>query len=155
MSDVEIGMRVLVAGGQYSEVYGFSHNSPDVWYNFVKIYTADGELKLTDSHHVFTTKGVFAANVLQVGDELILGKTGASSRILRIGSEIDRGLYNPHTVAGSIVVDGFLASTYTSHFDGSASQAALTPLRTAFKCGSNSNILGRFHSRFTLLLPRT
>lgn len=144
MENVEIGMRVLVAGGKYSDVYGFSHNKPDVWYKFVKISTADGELKLTHSHHVYTTDGVFAAKMLKAGDSLILGGTRKPSKIVRIGSSFEKGLYNPHTVSGSIVVDGFLASTYTSHFDGFAAQAALSPFRMAFKCGSNSNILGRF-----------
>lgn len=43
----------------------------------------------------------------------------------------DRGLYNPHTASGDIVVDGFLSSCYTTAIDnvGHVAHGLLTPIR--------------------------
>ncbi len=130
---------MLTANGQYSEVYGFSH-ATDELYRFVTLHTASGTLTLTAGHHVYTDRGVFAARDVQPGDKLVLGQ-GGLARVERVGSAVQRGLYNPHTVLGTIVVEGFVTSTYTEHVDYRMAQAALAPFRALFACGARFDAL--------------
>ncbi len=55
--------------------------------------------------------------------------------MLAVDTVWERGLYNPQTAAGDIVVDGFVASTYTTFASPRAAHALLAPLRLAASLG--------------------
>ena len=139
LDDLFIGARVLTANGRYSEVYGFSH-ATDELYQFVTLETARGTLTLTEGHHVYTETGIFAARDVYPGHKLLLGQ-GGSAQVERVGSTVQRGLYNPHTVSGTVVVDGFVTSTYTEHVNHRMAQAALSPFRALYACGARFDAL--------------
>lgn len=44
-----------------------------------------------------------------------------------------RGLYNPHTISGTIVVDGIVASCYTTFMNPLLAHSLLAPLRLIFR----------------------
>ena len=46
-----------------------------------------------------------------------------------------RGLYNPHTLHGDVVVDGVLTSTYTGVVHPALAHALLAPLRQLYSAG--------------------
>jgi len=48
---------------------------------------------------------------------------------------VARGLYNPHTLDGGVVVDGFAASTFTAAVAPGVAAVALAPARAAFAAG--------------------
>lgn len=54
---------------------------------------------------------------------------GKSEEIVAIDRVEAEGLYNPHTLQGDIVVDGFRVSSYTDACPPGAAQAALAPFR--------------------------
>lgn len=54
------------------------------------------------------------ADNVQVGDSLVLGIRRELVPVSRIESVFVKGLYNPQTTCGDLIVDGFLASTYTA-----------------------------------------
>ena len=63
-----------------------------------------------------------------------------SALVGRLGQEMKietdtqvKGLYNPLTLAGDIVVDGILASTYTKAVTPKMAHAALAPLRMMYE----------------------
>jgi len=51
-----------------------------------------------------------AASAVAVGDALV-GPTGAPRRVTAVASAVGRGLYHPHTIAGTLVIDGAVVAT--------------------------------------------
>lgn len=59
--------------------------------------------------------------------------SGVAARVEGVQRVTEQGLYNPQTLAGEIVVDGFQASTYTTHVEPVFAEALLAPIRAAFR----------------------
>jgi hypothetical protein len=119
---------------------------------FVQLRTAGGAaLRLTADHHVFVTRaGVrleIPAAATQVGDLVqVVGAAGAAALEAVASTSLvrARGLFNPYTLSGAIVVDGVAASCHSSSFlDGAFAalnipypagyQALLAPMRALYR----------------------
>lgn len=141
MDSLSIGDRVAVGtdakGNQiYSAVYLFSHQDRDVIADFVRIFaTNDRMLDLSAGHYLHVNGKLMRASAVRVGDELI-GQGGSSIRVLRVMRVRQKGLYNPQTMFGNIVVNGVLTSTFTSAVEPAVASALLSPLRAAYRVGS-------------------
>eukprot|EP00929_Paragymnodinium_shiwhaense_P038621 TRINITY_DN20392_c0_g1_i3.p1 TRINITY_DN20392_c0_g1~~TRINITY_DN20392_c0_g1_i3.p1 ORF type:complete len:296 (+),score=12.21 TRINITY_DN20392_c0_g1_i3:133-1020(+) len=109
----------------YEPVTRFLHASPDDATAFLTIGHQHGELRISDSHFVFTatpsgTRFEKSADAVKVGDELVVSgldsKGGAlltSSRVFSVRrSSNSKGMYAPLTSSGKIIVDGVVASTF-------------------------------------------
>ena len=59
MAELQVGDRVMVAPGVFSEIYMFSHRYVDAVAPFVKITTATTELLITADHYLYIN-GVLA-----------------------------------------------------------------------------------------------
>lgn len=144
MHDLVVGDRVQVGMGLMSEVYGFSHFDPEARAVFSKLHTMNGTLTLTPTHHVLTEEGFIAAAQVKVGNSLVLAQ-GLRTRVQRVTTVISTGLYNPHTIDGKIVVDGFVTSTYTLAVEAQIAHSLLAPLRllhmSPMRCDSLSWLL--------------
>jgi hypothetical protein len=108
---------------------------------FVQLRTAGGAaLRLTADHHVFVTRaGVrleIPAAAAQVGDLVqVVGADGAAA-LEAVASKTlvrARGLFNPYTLSGAIVVDGVSASCHSSSFLDGAFAALNIPLPTGYQ----------------------
>lgn len=79
-----------------------------------------------------------AGGDVRKGDRLVQG--GGDTAKERVVAEVrrvaGRGLYNPQTLHGDIVVDGMLVSTYTKTVPPQGAHALLTPLRAVYKAVS-------------------
>lgn len=128
MKDVQIGDEVYVGNGQYSAVFMFTHKLHNRMETFVELETAKGVISLTPSHYMYANGVAVPARNVKVGDTV---EDGESNRILvrRIRRVSLRGLYNPQTVHGDIVVNGIRASTYTTSVAPSVAHALLSALR--------------------------
>jgi len=126
MDELQIGDAVKVADGTYSKMYSFSHKQVSANGTYLQIQTGTmGEkhtLEITANHLLYAfvdeslanTKLILAQDI-QVGDLLVTAEAGRPSRVLSIGTvEGNFGLYTPITVSGDILVNGVLASCYTS-----------------------------------------
>lgn len=132
MSNVELGDKVLVAAGKYSEVYMFTHKLENVRHNFVTLKASNGiEISLTSGHYVYVNGALVPAGTAKVGDTL-QSPSGDSHAIESVTWKVMNGLYNPQTVHGDIVVDGVRASTYTTVAQPTAAHAMLAPLRSLY-----------------------
>ncbi len=132
MVDLDIGDRVAVGNGQYSKVFMFTHRLPDVVSEFVQLTAVNGAvLRATEGHYLYVNSKYIAAGDVQVGDLLHLddGRRAAVASISRVN---DAGLFNPQTLHGDIVVNGFQASTYTTFVRPTLAHAALAPMRAVF-----------------------
>lgn len=132
MSDLQVGDLVLVAPGQFSRVFMFTHRLTDGDFSFVRLHTSGGQdIVVTSNHYLYVNGKLSIAGSVQCGDLLRLG-SGKMMAVSRTSHEIHAGLYNPQTVHGDIVVNGVHASTYTRSVAPKAAHALLVPFRWAF-----------------------
>lgn len=130
MNQLSVGDRVLTREG-VSDVILFTHKEHTSRNEFLKLTTLKGQsLTVSSGHYVYLADGqLSAASRLKIGDQLELMSDGAS-RIISIENVNEIGLFNPQTVSGSIIVNGVVASTYTTAIDPSlAHTALLAPVR--------------------------
>ena len=137
MRDLAVGDAVLAGpGGQYSEVYMFSHRLVDAEVAYVELETASATVHLTGGHYLPVNGARLAeARTVRVGDNVTLGASGKSVPVVAVRSVRKGGLYNPHTLHGDIVVDGVLTSTYTAAFSPTLAHVVLAPLRALYRAG--------------------
>jgi Hint module/Copper type II ascorbate-dependent monooxygenase, C-terminal domain len=139
MDKLEVGDRVLVGDGTFSHVFMFTHKVGDeVCREFVRITTDSGNtIVATNGHYIPTVgKGLSAAGSVCVGDRLLVSASGGglTSATVTYTERVTRnGLYNPQTARGDIVVDGIVASTYTTAVEPRLAHAILTPLRALYR----------------------
>lgn len=113
---------------------------------------------LTSGHYLFLNGQMKAAKTAVVGDVVMLGD-GSGTEVASVDRNVNaRGLYNPITTSGDIVVDGLLASTYTTAVEPGISHAILTPWRAMYEwCGLDATFgvleSGPPHQVFEKLLP--
>jgi hypothetical protein len=141
MAELQVGDKVLVGRGEFSEVYMFSHRmtAAEVQSEFVSIAAsgADGvaqKIELTSNHYLYVNGQLSAAGIVKVGDKLTLG-AGAQVEVTSVSRVWGKGLYNPHTMHGDIVVNGILTSTYTTTVHPTLAHAALWPVRALYSAG--------------------
>lgn len=133
ISEVEIGHKVQVGKDMYSPVFMFTHKMGSATNAFLKLTTASGQkLSLTAGHFLYVNDDRVMAKDVRRGDRLHLGD-GSSAVVERIEKVFGKGLYNPQTVHGDIVVDGIRASTYTVAVEPECAHALLSPLRALYK----------------------
>lgn len=131
MHDLEIGDRVQTANG-YSDVILFTHRSRSTIHAFVKLRTQSGrDLTVTGGHYLYKQNGdLAAAATVCVGDVLRMANASEDGTIKEVETVRGIGLYNPQTESGSIVVNGFITSTYTTAVEPKlAHMALLMPVR--------------------------
>lgn len=132
MSSLQIGDRVLASGdNEFSTVYAFSHDEPHTWASFVEITTVSGEvLALSHGHLLYANGRMTPARYLQRGDFVHLADR-RQARVASTQTVLKRGLYNPQTLNGDIVVNDVLATTWTTTVTPTIAQSLLLPARIA------------------------
>lgn len=141
MRDLAINAKIRVSTREYSHVFMFSHRKRGTWRKFVRIATACGrEISLTEGHMLYVNGRLAAARDTKLGDlvRLAAGGDGVVKIVSRRWAE---GLYNPHTLHGDIVVDGIVASTYTTRLDARKAHAVLGPVRAGWLMGMRVDLL--------------
>lgn len=116
MQDLQVGDKVLAANNQLQTVYTFTHMHRTKPAVFLQIHTDSSEmpLELTETHMLFLEgkANPVPAHLVKLGDALA-GANGPRV-VTKIGGVVRNGFYAPHTTDGTIMVDGILASAYTS-----------------------------------------
>lgn len=127
MEELQIGDRVEVATGQSSQVMLFTHANSVVLSPFVRLTTSSGKQISASGGHFLYCNGVLTrAQDVKVGDWLTEEGNGTVSKV---EWSRERGLFNPQTVSGDIVVNGVKASCYTDSIIPGAAHALLTIFR--------------------------
>lgn len=69
-----------------------------------------------------------------VGDRLQLGSAATfTAAVVKVDAVTAQGVWNPHTLAGDILVDGVQASTWTSAVGERAGRSLLAPLASLYQ----------------------
>ncbi|KAI0561465.1 hypothetical protein FGB62_81g025 [Gracilaria domingensis] len=109
MDELEIGDSVLVGHKQYSDVFMFTHRSAHVPYRFVQVTTSGGKtMKLTRGHFIYLDGHLRMAGSARRGDRVWV-ESGTEEVVVDVRMVKGKGLYNPQTIDGDIVVDGVSA----------------------------------------------
>lgn len=128
MWQLEVGDEVLVGPNTYSRIFAFSHRDAHVKKLFYTLYTSSGHaISATQGHFIYANNAAIPIERVQVGQSLrtITG----SGVVVKVDRQWMKGLYNPQTVQGDIIVNGVVASTYTKSVVPAVAHAALAPLR--------------------------
>ncbi|PXF41231.1 Sonic hedgehog protein A [Gracilariopsis chorda] len=161
ISQLQLGDKVLVAkvgtNSTYSTVFTFSHRIDHSWFPFKSIETEEGTLVVSAGHYVYTRDTLRAAKTLRPNDELQLAD-GSFTPVQRVHNVWEKGLYNPHTELGELLVDGFRVSSYTTSVRTNVATALLAPVRAAFALLRVDITAGLFehsvHSWITRWVPK-
>jgi Hint module len=135
MSELSIGDRVLVgAGGAVSDVFMFTHKTAHEMSSFIRIVTEAGHSVAATPGHYFPIEnhGLLPASAIQVGNAVQIAASGRWSPVVSLSRVALAGLYNPQTIHGDIVVDGVVASTYTTAVHPKLAHRLLAPFRTVY-----------------------
>jgi hypothetical protein len=165
MDELRVGDRVLAATPagrlEYQDVYFFGHKDAAATARFVRLELAGGRaLELTPDHFVpvlaagvapglASARMTYARDVAEGDTVMVLAEGGGglqAAAVVRASHMRRRGLFNPYTLGGTIVVDGVLASAHSSWvLDGTfgaagasarlpaAYQALFAPLRAVYR----------------------
>lgn len=136
MDELIVGDCVRVGPNQFSEVFMWTHKLDNVLSEFVNLEIECGQvLTLSPGHYVPTGGELIPAHKLRKGDKVTLA-SGRQCSISRTFRSLHRGLFNPQTIDGSIVVDGVVTSTYTTAVQPKLAHVLLAPLRMLYRwCG--------------------
>lgn len=98
----------------------------------MRVATEDGQqVLLTEGHYLYVNGKLEMAGLVGQGDYVVLGN-GTRSIVSEVSRKRGRGLFNPQTIHGDVVVDGVVCSTYTYSVAPTCAHALLAPLRGAF-----------------------
>lgn len=147
------GDRVRVSHASSSPVFFFSHRMHgDVLQPFLNVSTASGaSIVLSAEHYLPLMHGrlMAARGVRPLRDGLLLAD-GTVSLVTHVRPVLAVGLHAPHTLHGEIVVNGVVASTYTTAVHPSlAHYVLLRPVRWLYRVGG----VGLFDKWFTKGAP--
>jgi len=131
MDSLKVGQNVRVAAKEHSEVFMFSHMYADALATFVELKTEQGAIRLTADHYIYVNGLTVRAGSVKVGD-LLETAEGKTAVVTGISSVRATGLYNPHTMQGDIVVNGFRTTTYTEAINPTLAHALLAPVRAMY-----------------------
>jgi Hint module len=141
MRELVLGDRVQVARPDgslgYDAVYLMTHKDASTRGRYLTLALASGQsLTLSPRHFVPTAPDggtTWASHILKGADEVKVGDmvwyrgndgTLLPTQVTAVTASIKAGAFNPMTVAGTVVVDGVVASTHSDWFlDGIASAA--------------------------------
>lgn len=132
MESLQIGDEVRTGVDSFSKVFMFTHRLTKGMYSFVRVRMELGrELTLSPTHYMYVNGRLAAAHTVKVGDRV--DTVDGADKVEWIEHEQLRGLFNPQTLDGDIVVNGVFASTYSRAVAPGAAHALLVPLRAAFR----------------------
>uniref|UniRef100_A0A7S1TGT8 Hint domain-containing protein n=1 Tax=Compsopogon caeruleus TaxID=31354 RepID=A0A7S1TGT8_9RHOD len=133
--EVKEGDRVLSSNGHFSEVFFFSHRIvEDRYFDFLQVETPTTTLTVSGNHLIYTKKGLVSARSLSPTDQVVL-KDGTTAPILSIREVRALGLLNPHTLDGTLVVDGVLTSCLTTSVPSKMASVLLVPIKFVYRLG--------------------
>jgi len=141
MHELHIGDVVLAAPHTYSHVVAFTHRDSTAVTKFVQLCGGGVCVEASASHYLYVSGRLVAADHVAVGDVLARGD-GVDVRVESVRWVVRRGVYNPQTESGQIVVNDVVASTYTRALHPRVAHLLLWYVRAAYWCGVKDGVWG-------------
>lgn len=134
MEHLEIGDEVLSSAGTYAEVFMFTHRRQRSYHRFVELSYEGGKkaILLSAGHYLQINGQMISSDNADVGD-MVETADGSMKNVTHVSLAMRRGLYNPQTTSGLIVVNGVKSSTYTTAISPNVAHGMLQPLIALYK----------------------
>jgi len=119
IDQVRVGDRCLTPSGEYEDIYLSSHAESRTEGDFVQVTAESGhQVELTALHYIQVNDTVMLAKDISVGMMVtVWNEQGASSSPVQQKTIVrKKGLYNPHTTSGSLLVNNVSVSTWSDWF---------------------------------------
>lgn len=116
MNDIRVGDHVLTDLGTFSPVYLQGHADEEAISEFVCLKTStQHEICLSPLHYIRANGVHMHAQDVKVGDKLTVidGSRKTMSAVVSISTQMLKGLFNPYTMSGSIVVNWVISSVHS------------------------------------------
>lgn len=114
-----------------STIIGWTHFNAARVSKFVHIVVQNGfALTVSPGHYVYADDRLVPARAVHAGMRMRMA-VSPDSPAISITTVWRMGLYNPQTLHGDIIVDGFVCSTYTEAVPALTAHALLAPVRLA------------------------
>jgi len=153
MDELEVGDKVLIGNGKYSEIYFFGHKLADGMHAFVRLTLENGKtIELSSGHTILANGHWKRAGNVRIGDLLLDSESNTRSSVTEILIVQKQGLYNPHTLQGEIVVNGIQASSYTDVIHPKLAHLLLLPERLSYWMTNRK--ISLFGSSFEIETPQ-
>lgn len=143
LSKVTAGMSIRISDSdkKFSSIYHFSHKILDGARQFVRLTTVSGHsITLSPSHYLYANGRLVAARRVVKGD--VLRTLEGPSKVRSVERVTDFGLVAPHTLHGDLVVNGIVASSYTTAVHPRVAHLLLAPVRALVRMGLAKEPLG-------------
>lgn len=142
MADLAAGHSIRIhETARFSKVFAFSHKQHAGLHEFVRVTAESGRsISLSPSHYMYANGKMVAARAVKVGDKL---RTIDGPSVVKTVERVkDFGLVAPHTMHGDVVVNGIVASTYTTAVHPHLARFLLAPVRMVVNLGLSKEPLG-------------
>lgn len=158
MDQIRIGQRLLTAAGTFADVYLQSHQDHSTIAPFIELTMQTGQqVSLSELHYIEAAGSMRQAQDVRVGMSVTVCPHHGHCKLSPVVSlrfVEKRGLFNPMTMSGTIVVNGVKVSCHSDWFLEAGSllaprhiprayQASLAPLRLLYKAWPGW--VSRFH----------
>jgi len=162
MDQLEVGDSVRVGPNAFSHVFFFSHRHSGRVFDFVRLEVSglDQPLLLTENHYLpvaSRSHQLVAAGAVRVGDSVVLASGKAATVISTLEARAE-GLFNPHTVDGTLVVNGVMTSCYTTSVVPWLAHVLLRPVYWMYRAKLGGQLLGRLFEggqpAFVAIMPK-
>lgn len=132
LSMLRVGNKVRTRTNSFSRVFMFTHAEDVGMFEFVALHTTSGNLTASEGHIVHTARGAIPAGHVRVKDNLLTAD-GTFAAVTCKTLVREHGLYNPQTLDGNLIIDGFIVSTFTTAVPAPAAASLLVLLRALFR----------------------
>lgn len=118
----------------HGPVFAFSHRDPTSVASYIRFTADNGKtLMVSPGHYVFSAGKLRVAGSIRTGDYLD-GQGAQKMRVVSIERNVRaRGMFNPHTASGQLIVDGFRVSCYTRAVHPYLAHKLLLPVRMLYQ----------------------
>jgi len=114
LKNLKLGDIVLTGNGYYQPIYSFGHRNSNSEIEYLKIITKSSEIIMSRDHMIFLDGGrSVPAGHVKIGDKLV-ATDDETSTVLDFKNVRAQGAFAPFTASGTIVVNGFKASSFVS-----------------------------------------
>lgn len=145
MTQLRVGDLVKTGSeGQHSAVFMFTHADPAIEHEFLEMTESSGrKLTLSPGHILYgNDMEPMPAKDIRRGDKLhmIVNNVMRSTTVETVRRVKAAGLFNPQTLHGDIIIDGFLTTTYTIAIQPQHAHQLLAPIRTLYRIGISTKV---------------
>ncbi|XP_048240427.1 sonic hedgehog protein-like [Haliotis rufescens] len=145
MKDIQIGEQLMSVSSNgeitYSPVFLFGHANSNVTSEFINIITRQVSIKLSPDHHIYTKydNQIVTVPSRQITRGNVIFRLDSNNNrlvedeVTDICFCIEKGLYAPFTMSGTLVVEGVLASCYVDCVPPNWAHPLLWPVRLMYR----------------------